>query len=323
MPFPVCNSRSSSLSVVTTMILITALLILCGPVAAAADGGLPPPQQQVAACNGVFVSLAAGENLCIKSGSSQMFKDCPDCPEMVVVPAGSFVMGSPESEPERYETEGPQHKVTIAKPFAAGRFAVTFAEWDACTADGGCGGYRPDDGWRGQHWGRGDRPVINVSWKDAKAYLTWLSSKTGKQYRLLSEAEREYVARAGTTTPFWWGSTLTAVQANFAGNFPYNGAPAGELRGKTLPVNSFEPNAWGLYQVHGNVSEWQEDCLTGRYVGAPADGSAMLVGDCAMHALRGGSWGHDGRGLRAAYRHWEMFLSRISTIGFRCARVLE
>ena len=129
------------------------------------------------------------------------FRECANCPEMVVVPAGSFTMGSPENEEQRNNNEGPQHRVTIAKPFAVGRFAVTFDEWDACVAAGGCNGYIPPD----QGWGRGRRPVINVSWNDAKAYVAWLSGTTEKNYRLLSEAEREYVARAGTTTPFWWG----------------------------------------------------------------------------------------------------------------------
>jgi formylglycine-generating enzyme required for sulfatase activity len=130
-----------------------------------------------------------------------VFKECENCPEMVVVPSGSFTMGSPASEEGRGNEEGPQHSVTLAKPFAVGRFAVTFDEWDACVADGGCNGHRPDD----KGWGRGRQPVINVSWADAKAYVAWLSRKTGKPYRLLSEAEREYVTRAGTTTPFWWG----------------------------------------------------------------------------------------------------------------------
>ena len=141
------------------------------------------------------------------------FKECDTCPEMVVVPAGSFMMGSPASEEDRSPHEGPQHRVTFRPAFAVGKFAVTFDEWDACVADGGCNGYRPKD----EGWGRGKRPVINVSWNDAKAYVAWLSRKTGKTYRLLSEAEREYVTRAGTTTPFWWGSSISTSQANYDG----------------------------------------------------------------------------------------------------------
>ena len=182
--------------------------------------------------------MGADERKCMKpgAGKTELFKDCPECPEMVVVPAGSFTMGSPASEPERSGDET-QVRVTIARPFAVGKFAVTFDEWDACVADGGCNGYRPGD----QGWGRGKRPVINVNWDDAKAYATWLSRKTGKTYRLLSEAEREYVTRAGTTTPFWWGSSITPKQANYDGSVePYKGGgstgrvPQGDRAGRQL-----------------------------------------------------------------------------------------
>jgi hypothetical protein len=144
----------------------------------------------------------------------ETFKDCNECPVMVVVPAGAFIMGSPESEQDRGGNEGPQHLVTFAKLFAVGAFAVTFDEWDVCVANDGCNGYKPKD----HGWGRGSHPVINVSWNQAKAYVAWLSRKTGKPYRLLSEAEREYVTRAGTTTPFWWGSSISTDQANYNSN---------------------------------------------------------------------------------------------------------
>ncbi len=162
-----------------------------------------------------LVEARAGENRTV----GQSFKDCPVCPEMVVVPAGMLTMGSPETEQERLKIEDPLHDVNIPKPFAVGRFTVTFSEWDACVADGGCGGYMPED----QGWGRGDRPVINVNWNDAKAYVAWLSNKTGKAYRLLSEAEREYVTRAGTDTPYWWGTSITPDRANYDGNYTYVG----------------------------------------------------------------------------------------------------
>ena len=255
----------------------------------------PKPAVGEDACDGLLVSVAMGARPCIKPGSGQSFKDCADCPEMVIAPSGSFTMGSPPREIDDlvreykfdwYKNEGPQHKVTIPKPFAVGQFAVTFAEWDACVAAGGCGGYKPED----QGWGRGDRPVINVSWDDAKAYVAWLSKKTGKSYRLLSEAEREYVARAGTATPFWWGSSITPEQANYNGNYVYAGGQKGEYRSKTLPVKSFKPNPWGLYQVHGNVYDWVEDCYHDSYNGAPTDGSAWTSGDCTYRVLRGGSW---------------------------------
>jgi formylglycine-generating enzyme required for sulfatase activity len=245
----------------------------------------------------------------------ESFKDCTNCPEMVVVPAGSFTMGSPEEEPQRNSHESPQRRVTFEKPFSVGRFAVTFTEWDACVDAGGCGGYRPSD----EGWGRGDRPVINLSWNDAEAYVRWLSKKTGKEYRLLSEAEREYVTRAGTTTPFWWGSSISTRQANYNGNYTYNGSQTGEYRGMTLPVKSFEPNPWGLYQVHGNVSEWVEDCYSD-YHNAPSDGSAWKTGNCPYRMLRGGSWGSGPQYLRAAYRDISVAPDkRIGNFGFRVA----
>jgi formylglycine-generating enzyme required for sulfatase activity len=256
----------------------------------------------------LFFSPAARAEELPPAGSGQSFRDCPECPELVVIPAGNFKMGSPESEPERRDTEGPQHEVMIGERFAVGKYAVTFAEWDACVEAGGCGGYRPRDGGylRDEGWGRGDRPVIHVSWRDAKAYVEWLSQKTSKGYRLLSEAEREYVTRAGTQTPFWWGSSISTEQANYAGDSMYaGGGKKGEYRQKTVPVKSFQPNPWGLYQVHGNVWEWVEDCLYvnynhagcsgyisqfgASYCGTPIDGSAWTGGNCEIRVLRGGA----------------------------------
>ncbi len=248
----------------------------------------------------------------VKLGSGASFRDCPECPEMIVVPAGSFTMGSPGSEPGREVYEGPKHKVTITKSFAAGKFAVTFAEWDACVAGGGCNGYEPDD----KGWGRKDRPVINVRWDDAKAYVVWLSAKTGQSYRLLSEAEREYVTRAGTSTPYWWGSAITSSQANYGGG-------GGEGGQKTVPVKSFQPNPWGFYQVHGNVWEWIEDCWTDNYDAAPADGSAWTTEACNRRVLRGGSWGIGPNGLRAAFRSSYFATLRDAYTGFRVARTVS
>ena len=243
---------------------------------------------------------------------------CPFCPEMVVVPAGSFTMGSPSTEPQRNSDEA-QVRVSIAKPLAVGKYAVTFDEWDACVADGGCNGYKPSD----QGWGRGKRPVINVHWDDAKAFASWLS-RTGKTYRLLSESEREYVARAGTTTPFWWGSSITPTQANYDGSVePYKGGGSkGEYRQRTVPVNSFEPNSWGLYNVHGNVWEWTEDCWHGNYQGALKDGSAWTSGDCGKRMARGGSWVGSPWLLRSARRYWNTAVIRSFDMGFRVARTL-
>jgi formylglycine-generating enzyme required for sulfatase activity len=295
--------------------VVLAGLWLCAGVAAAQE---PKPAED--ACrDGVAVDVAAGTKPCIEPGSGESFKDCPECPEMVVVPAGSFVMGSPESEPDRFESEGPQHKVTIAKPFAVGKFAVTFAEWDGCVADGGCGGHEPGD----EGWGRGNRPVINVSWDHAQAYVAWIKKKTGKEYRLLSEAEREYVTRAGTTTPFWWGSSIAPEQANYDGHYTYvGGGQKGEYRGKTVPVQSFQPNPWGLYQVHGNVDEWTGDCWNDHYNGAPADGSAWTAGNCSWRVLRGGFYANFPQPLRSAARNADAAINDLNIYGFRVARTL-
>ena len=269
-----------------------------------------PPEP---ACDGLLVSVAMGKNPC-KPGSGAYFKDCPDCPEMVVVPADRFTMGSPKTEADHQSNEEPQHVVTFAKPFAVGRFAVTFGEWDACVAGGRCGGRKPND----FGWGRGKQPVVDVSWDDAKAYVKWLSGKTGKDYRLLSEAEREYVTRAGTTTAFWWDNSISTRQANYDGNYTYNGSQKGEYRQKTLPVKSFDPNPWGLYQVHGNVWEWVEDCWHGNYHNAPSDGSAWTTGECNFRVLRGGSWSLNPQNLRAAYRGYNP-QGRSDYRGFRVA----
>lgn len=284
----------------------------------------PPVVEPAQPAVGVFSSaraptpLTVAEEHALKPKDS--FKECDRCPEMVVVPAGTFTMGSPESEKERLPTEGPQHQVTFAKPFAVGRFAVTFDEWDACVAGDGCNGYKPAD----QGWGRGWRPVINVSWDDAKAYAAWLSRKTGKTYRLLSEAEREYVTRAGTTTPFWWGATMSPEQANYShkGTSVYGRGTKGEGRQKTVSVDSFKANPWGLYQVHGNVLEWTEDCNNDSYRGAPTDGAAWTSGRCSSRIVRGGSWGMDPGGLRSAYRRGLFSEIQFEVIGFRVARTL-
>ena len=272
------------------------------------------------------VSLSSPSMACPLSAAEErsfspkdMFKECTrGCPEMVVVPSGAFLMGSPGSEAKRNSDEDPQHPVTIAHAFAVGRFAVTFDEWDACVADGGCGGNKPED----DGWGRGRRPAIYVSWDDAKAYLQWLSKKTGHEYRLLSEAEWEYVARAGTSTPFWWGSTITVGQANYDGSNIYNGGAKGASPGKTLPVGSFGANPFGLSEVHGNVWEWVEDCYNKSYVGAPSDGSAWRTGDCDSRVLRGGAWNSNPRMLRASFRYWNSSMFRFNYVGFRVARTL-
>jgi len=240
-----------------------------------------------------------------------LFRDCTTgCPVMVVVPPGKFVMGSPAREPDRRAGEGPQHAVEIAKSFALSQFEVTFAQWDACVAASAC--VRAVDA-----WGRGDMPVINVSWDDAQQYVVWLSRLTGENYRLPTEAEWEYAARAGSDSRFSWGNELGADNANC-------GDCGSAWRLQTAPVGSFKPNAFGLYDVHGNVWEWVEDSWHENYQGAPADGSAWLQGgDPNFRVIRGGSWHNESELIRAAVRVQRHHLVRFDTLGFRVARTMR
>ena len=263
---------------------------------------------------------AAAEN----TGSRDVFRDCAACPEMVVVPAGEFMMGSPPSEKGRNPDEGPQRKVTFAQPFAAGKYEVTFAQWDTCVAENGCT-HKPDD----QTWGRGKRPVINVSWNDAQQFVGWLAKKTGKPYRLLTEAEWEYAARGSAKasdrpTAFSTGPTINPNQANYDGNFIYGGgARMGIYRQKTLDVGSFKANAFGLNDMHGNVWEWVEDCYKDTYAGAPTDGSAVKSRSCTLNILRGGAWNYYPQLLRSAYRYASAPGVRAENTGFRVARSMQ
>jgi formylglycine-generating enzyme required for sulfatase activity len=227
------------------------------------------------------------------------FLDCADCPVMVVLPAGEFVMGSNE-----YESARPVRRVTISRLFAVGKYEVTFAEWDACVAAGGCK-HRPGD----ESWGCGKRPVINVSWHDAREYGAWLSRKTGKTYRLLSEAEWEYAARAGTTTRYAFGDTISTRHAQ------HNAT-------KTVEVGSFPANRFGLHDLHGNVGEWVEDAWHPSYQGVPADGSAWSGVDGDARVLRGGSWSSIPVVLSSHVRLLTHPASRNNITGFRLARTL-
>lgn len=235
---------------------------------------------------------------------------------MAAIPGGCFLMGSPDDEAERDYDEGPRHEVCL-EDFEIGRYEVTFADWDACVADGGCR-ERPDD----EGWGRGRHPVINVSWQDVGDYIRWLNRTGDKGYRLPTEAEWEYAARAGTTTPFSTGECINTEQANFDGTFEYGKCPEPtniDLH-KTVPVGSYPPNPWGLYDVHGNVNEFVQDCWNEGYEGAPADGSARETGNCARRVVRGGSWhGYPGY-LRSAYRCRTGPAFGHRTLGFRLAR---
>jgi formylglycine-generating enzyme required for sulfatase activity len=258
--------------------------------------------------------VAAAPEIWRVSGAVTEFKDCANCPHMMIVPAGEFTMGSPPAEQQAEA----QHRVTIAAPFAVSKFEITFDDWDACVRDGGCDNIRPND----EGWGRGRHPVIHMSFDLAKNYVTWLSRKTGKTYRLLTEAEWEYAARAGTTTTFAFGDTLSPGSANYNASTDGSG-PSEENRQKTMPVGSFPPNAFGLHDMHGNVSEWVEDCFHNDYTAtAPVDGSAWIEGNCTGRVLRGGSWEDSDAELRSAARVGEYRYNSSYTDGFRIARSL-
>ena len=234
----------------------------------------------------------------------------PSVPQMVVIPAGTFRMGCVSGRQCDFD-EKPIREVRI-ESFEISKHEVTFAEWDACLAAGGCGGHEPDD-WG---WGRGARPVINVSWDDAQAYVSWLSAQTGAAYRLPSEAEWEYAARAGTVTKYHWGDGVGANRANCDGcGSRWDGE-------RTAPVGSFAPNAFGLHDMHGNVLERTQDCWNGSYRDAPSDGSAWIRVDCGERVRRGGSWINSPRHLRSANRSWNITSSRDIGSGFRVARTL-
>lgn len=275
-----------------------------------------------------------------------IFKDCDVCPEMVVIPPGKFMMGAPKSEKDRDINEGPRRKVTIAKVFAAGQFEITRAQFAAFVTETGhdvgkCWIFekgrwkknQPNMSYKNPGFHQDDtHPAVCVNWNDAKAYVSWLSRKTKKNYRLLSEAEWEYVARAKTNTPFWWGQSILTSQANYNGanykGYGQNGHDNSKgseesFRQKTVPVFSFKANEFGLYNVHGNVWEWVEDCWHDNYHGAPTDGTAWTkAGDCSKPVLRGGSWFERPKDLRSAERMYGIATYRFSNSGFRVARTL-
>ena len=259
--------------------------------------------------------LSAAKEQALRPGDS--FNECAtNCPEMVVVPAGEFMMGSPTTEKDRYDNEddgsGRQHKVTIDRPFAVSKFDVTFADWDTCVSVGGCP--KTDGGYRGK--GR-PRPVTFVSWSGAQMYVAWLSTMTGKTYRLLSEAEWEYATRAGTVTAYYWGDEVGEGNANCSDC----GSEWDGLR--SSPVVSFKPNAFGLYDMAGNVWQWVEDCEHVNYKGAPIDGSAW-TSECIAdrRVVRGGSWLNIPSDSRSATRSNWPAANLNGRLGFRVARTL-
>ena len=266
----------------------------------------------------------------------EVFRDCAQCPELIVVPAGTFRMGSPSHEEGRNDDEGPVHEVRISESIAVGVYEVTRGQWSAFVSATGhytgnsCWTYESGEGeersgrsWSNPGFSQGDgHPVVCVSWEDAQRYVTWLTRRTGEAYRLLGESEWEYVARAGTTTPFHFGATISTDQANYDGDYTYGSGREGKYREKTVPVESFAANRFGLHNVHGNVWEWTADCWNESYEGAPRDGRAWERGDCSKRVLRGGSWYSFPGSLRSATRYWNSTGYRYDLNGFRIARTL-
>jgi formylglycine-generating enzyme required for sulfatase activity len=257
--------------------------------------------------------------------AGESFRECPECPRMVIVPGGTFVVGSPAREPGRGEDEGPQQSVPIRHAFAVGEFEVRFDEWMHCVRDGGECPMVSDES-----WGRGARPVVNISWNHAKRYVDWLSKKTGEQYRLLTEAEWEYAARAGSTTSRYWGNAdnEACLYANVADRTAkktyktWTVFDCDDGYAESAPVGAFQPNAFGLHDTLGNVSEWVEDCYASSYGEQRTDGSALLKTDCPNHVVRGGGWDGVLRSIRSANRGRVGQDIRDRVLGFRVARTL-
>jgi sulfatase modifying factor 1 len=282
-----------------------------------------------------------------RHGPGAVFRDCADCPQMVVVPAGRFLMGSPSGEIGIGTDESPQRSVTIAYPFAVSRFAITRAEFtrfvratgrriDSCSHPMNNDIHplngivpRPGISWTNPFPQTDRHPVVCVSWEDAKAYVAWLGQRTGRPYRLLSESEWEYAARAGTTGDRYY-SDDPRQQCEYANGADRSGVarhptwagwvPCNDGYAETAPVGSFRPNRFGLYDMLGNVDQWVEDCYQGDYAGVPRDGSPMESCARDWHVARGGDWSMDHQNLRPAGRDVEHPYSRVDTIGFRVAR---
>lgn len=274
----------------------------------------------------------------------ETFKDCDTCPEMVMVPAGAFQMGSPSYEEGRDDNEGPVRTVTIPRDFAVGKYEVTKAEFAAFVSATGytsasdCHTYedekfekRSGRSWRDPGFRQSERdPALCVSWDGARAFAEWLSRRTGKSYRLLTEAEWEYAARAGTMTARSWGSDsasacgyanvhdITSKTVNDGYTWTNHACDDGVAQ--TAAVGSYEANAFGLHDMLGNVWEWTEDCWNESFAGAPTDGSAWTSGNCERHPIRGGSWDFRPSGVRSANRNWGGYAYQSHNVGFRVAR---
>lgn len=285
--------------------------------------------------------------------AGRVFRDCANCPEMIVVPAGSFIMGSPTSESGRHENEGPQRVVVISQSFAVSKFEITkgqyaaFAKETARPALGNCWHWKtvqskwvnddPSINWKMPGFEQTDEhPAVCVSWEDSTAFAQWLSRKTGKHYRLLTEAEWEYAARATADTARPWGDDpdVACEHANVADQAfsrvvsfadpkqAVNSHRCDDGNPQTSRVGSYPPNRFGLHDMIGNALEWVDDCLNKSYVGAPRDGIAWTSGDCAQRMMRGGAWDNDARVARSAMRIWDSTTSRSSNVGFRIAQTL-
>lgn len=251
------------------------------------------------------------------------FRECDLCPVMAVIPSGTNIMGSPPGEPGRSANEGRQQLITIRPPLAVGRSEVSFEEYLACIAEGGCKPGRPSD----YEWGYGKQPAINVSWDDAQKYVDWLSQKTKGRYRLLSEAEWEYAARGCAkvceSTPFWFGDDIDKSHANYDWRYVYLGGAKNVPLLRTVPIDQGQANPFGLLNVHGNVREWVQDCWNEALDGIAKDGAPRLTGDCSRRVVRGGSWDDPPKDLRSAKRSWELPSEPRAQIGFRVARELK
>lgn len=290
----------------------------------------------------IIIGLASSsfgqfQELSVAPGDS--FNECRNCPEMIVLPAGEFLMGSPLNEPERRVNE-PQHKVVFSKDFALSATPVTWIQWEACVRDNWCNGEAVEEALRKNFdgtqndnysdYGRGLRPVVGVSWFDAQNFVGWLNWKTGEDdsYHLPSEAEWEYAARAGTSTAFPWGSSVDHERGNFG--LPGHGIRGGKIEGRdawldeTSPVDSFPPNAWGIYDMHGNIFEWTQDCYELDFANAPVDGGANTEGDCSVRVFRSGTFSSNPYMQRSARRGapYPSTVRGRNYLGFRVAKIL-
>jgi len=282
---------------IAALAAVFAALTVDGAGAGAGDGG-----------------LLAAKTMTPKPGT--VFRDCPQCPELIVVPAGIFVMGSNKTR----KTEKPAHRVNFKRPFAIGRFEVTFDQWLACVAEKGCR-HRPHD----HNWGRKSRPVINITWDQAKNYLKWLSRKTGQTYRLPSEAEWEYVHRAGTRSKFWWGDETGSKMANCRDCESKQCCSAKDhscCSHETKPVGTFGANPFGVFDTAGNAFEWVEDCWNADHRGAPSDGTARKTGNCRFRVIRGRSFYYFSKVSQGTYRAKNPPGVKSYWLGFRVLREL-